>query len=119
MLKLRRGQVWEVDFDPQTHREEPAKRKRPALVVQTDLLNDAGHPTTIVVPGTSQIEPEDCFPLRVALGKLPGLAYETDLLIDQVRAISNRRFMGSRPLATLAPNHLRKVEEAMRLLLRL
>ncbi|WP_240070905.1 hypothetical protein [Cupriavidus taiwanensis] len=47
------------------------------------------------------------------------MAYETDLLIDQVRAISNRRFMGSRPLATLAPNHLRKVEEAMRLLLRL
>ncbi|NSX13168.1 MULTISPECIES: type II toxin-antitoxin system PemK/MazF family toxin [Cupriavidus] len=119
MIELKRGQVWEVDLNPQTHREEPAKRNRPALVLQTDLLNDAGHPTTIVVPGTSQIEMEDCFPLRVALGKLPGLAYETDLLIDQVRAVSNRRFMGSRPVATLAANHLRKVEEAMRLLLRL
>lgn len=119
MVELKRGQVWEVDFNPQTHREEAAKRNRPALVLQTDLLNEAGHPTTIVVPGTSQIETEDCFPLRVALGRLPGLAYETDLLIDQVRAISNRRFLSSRPVATLAANHLRKVEEAMRLLLRL
>jgi mRNA interferase MazF len=119
LIELKRGQIWEVDLNPQTHREEPAKRNRPALVLQTDLLNDAGHPTTIVVPGTSKTEIEDCFPLRVALGKLAGLAYETDLLIDQVRAVSNRRFMGSRPVATLAANHLRKVEEAMRLLLRL
>lgn len=117
MPKLKRGQLWEVDLDPQTHKEEPAKRNRPALVIQTDLLNDAGHPTTIIVPGTSQVEPEDCFPLRVALGKLPGLMYDTDLLIDQLRAISNRRFMGSKPIATLSTTHLRKVEEALRLLL--
>jgi mRNA interferase MazF len=119
LIELKRGQIWEVDLNPQTHREEPAKRNRPALVIQTDLLNDAGHPTTIIVPGTSQIEREDCFPLRVALGKLPGLAYATDLLIDQARAVSNRRFMGSQPVAVLATNQLRKVEEALRLLLRL
>ncbi|SOY67587.1 type II toxin-antitoxin system PemK/MazF family toxin [Cupriavidus taiwanensis] len=119
MIELKRGQVWEVDLNPQTHREEPAKRNRPALVLQTDLLNDAGHPTTIVVPGTSQIEMENCFPLRVALGKLPGLTYETDLLIDQIRAVSNRRFMGGRPVATLGTNYMRKVEEALRLLLKL
>lgn len=119
LVDVKRGQIWEVDFNPQTHMEEPGKRNRPALVVQTDLLNDAGHRTTIVVPGTSQVEREDCFPLRVALGKLPGLAYETDLLIDQVRAISNRRFTGRQPVATLTNNHLRKVEEALRLLMRL
>ena len=69
--KVKRGQVWAVDFEPQTHKQEPGKRNRPALVIQTNLLNDAGHATTIVIPGTSDVEREDCFPLRVALGRLP------------------------------------------------
>lgn len=118
---VKRGEIWAVDFEPQTHRQEPGKRNRPALVIQTDLLNDAGHPTTIVIPGTSQVERADCFPLRVALGRLPGQAADaaTDLLIDQVRAISNDRLMGGQPITTLSTNHLRRVEDALRLLTQL
>ena len=59
---VRRGEVWAVDFEPQTHRQEPGKKERPALVIQTDALNKAGHPTTIVVPGTSQV---DALPLGI------------------------------------------------------
>ena len=116
-IKLLRGQVWEVNFEPQTHKEEPGKRNRPALVIQTDLLNMSGHPTTIVVMGTTQVRRDkDYFPLRVALVNQAGLAQETDLLIDQIRAVSNRRFMGTQPLATLSLNHLKRVEEALKLL---
>ena len=116
-IKLLRGQVWEVNFEPQTHKEEPGKRNRPALVIQTDLLNSSGHPTTIVVMGTTQVRRDkDYFPLRVALVNQAGLAEETDLLIDQIRAVSNRRFMGTQPLATLSLNHLKRVEEALKLL---
>ena len=116
-IKLLRGQVWEVNFEPQTHKEEPGKRNRPALVIQTDLLNSSGHPTTIVVMGTTQVRRDkDYFPLRVALVNQAGLAQETDLLIDQIRAVSNRRFMGTQPLAVLSVNHLKRVEEALRLL---
>lgn len=116
-IKLRRGEVWEVNFEPQTHKEEPGKRNRPALVIQTDLLNASGHPTTIVVMGTSQVRRDkDYFPLRVALVNQPELAQETDLLIDQIRAVSNRRFVGSQPLAMLSSNHLKRVEEALKLL---
>jgi mRNA interferase MazF len=114
--KVKRGQIWEVDFDPQTHKEEPGKRNRPALVIQTDKLNDAGHATTMVIPGTSDIEKADCFPLRVALGKLPGLSLSTDLLIDQTRAISNNRFKGTQPIATLTTNHMRRIEDALKIL---
>ena len=115
--KFKRGQIWEVDLEPQSHKEEPGKRKRPALVIQTDLLNDSGHPTTIVVVGTSQVRRDkDYFPLRLALPDQPGLPLETDLLIDQVRAISNRRFMGDQPLALLNPAQLKRVEEALKLL---
>ena len=116
-IKLLRGQVWEVNFEPQAHKEEPGKRNRPALIIQTDLLNTSGHPTTIVVMGTSQVRRDkDYFPLRVALVNQAGLAQETDLLIDQIRAVSNRRFMGTQPLAVLSVNHLKRVEEALKLL---
>jgi len=116
-IKVLRGQVWEVDLDPQTHKEEPGKRNRPALVVQTDILNKNGHPTTIVVLGTTKIRrDDDYFPIRVALMGQSGLPQETDLLIDQIRAISNKRFMGSKPLTTLSSNHLKRVEEAIKIL---
>ena len=91
---VRRGEVWAVDFEPQTDQQEPGKKERPALIIQTDALNNAGHPTTIVIPGTSQVDaqpPGDHFPLRVRLQKTAELKHDTDLLIDQVRAISNAR----------------------------
>lgn len=114
---VRRGEVWAVDFEPQTHRQEPGKKERPALIIQTDALNRAGHPTTIVVPGTSQVDalpPGDNFPLRVRIQKTADLKHDTDLLIDQVRAISNARFMFRYCAVTL--NLLKRVEEALRIL---
>jgi mRNA interferase MazF len=117
LIKVLRGQIWELNFEPQTHKEEPGKRNRPALIIQTDLLNKNGHPTTIVVMGTTSVRRDkDYYPLRVALVNQPGLVKETDLLIDQIRAVSNQRFMGTQPLVTLGANHLKRVEEALRLL---
>ena len=112
-----RGELWAVDFEPQRHREEPGKTGRPALVLQSDALNRAGHASTIVVPGTSQLASlgdEDLFPLRVRLvaDSVNGLRQTTDLLIDQVRAISNQRLLkrlGAVDLPTLA-----RTEQALR-----
>jgi mRNA interferase MazF len=112
-----RGEVWAVDFEPQTHKQEPGKRERPALIIQTDALNKAPHPTTIVIPGTTQIDslpPGDHFPLRVRLMRTEDLKGDTDLLIDQIRAISNSRFMYR--YCTVSPNTLKRVEEALKLL---
>ena len=118
LIKVLRGEIWEVNLEPQTHKEEPGKRNRPALVIQTDILNKSGHPTTMVVMGTTSVKRDkDYFPLRVALVNQSGLAQETDLLIDQIRAISNRRLMGTKPLVTLSVNHLKRVEDALRLLI--
>jgi mRNA interferase MazF len=114
---VRRGEVWAVDFEPQTHRQEPGKKERPALVIQTaDALNKADHPTTIVVPGTvdDALPPGHHFPLRVRIQKTADLKHDTNLLIDQIRAISNARFMFR--YCTVPPNLLKKVEEALRLL---
>ncbi len=116
---IKRAQVWEVDFEPQTHKEEPGKRGRPALIIQTNILNSAGHATTIVIPGTTNVyrdEQGDGYPLRVSVGKLGTMKQETDLLIDQIRTISNQRLMGDKPLAELSRVHMKRVEDALRML---
>jgi mRNA interferase MazF len=117
--KPQRGQLWEVDFEPQTHKQEPGKRGRPALVIQTNILNDAGHATTIVIPCTTQVYRDgqgDGYPLRIALGKLGKLGADTDVLVDQIRAVSNQRLMGSKPVAELSRTHMKRVEEALKIL---
>ena len=118
MSEILRGEVWAVDFEAQTHRQEPGRKERPALIIQCGALNKAKHPTTIVVPGTSQVDsltPEDNYPLRVRILKTGGLNFDTDLLIDQVRAIANSRFMFR--YCAVQPNILRQAEEALRLLI--
>jgi len=112
--------VGKADFEPQTHKEEPGKRGRPALVIQTNILNGAGHATTIVIPSTTQIYRDafgDGYPLRVSVGKLGKLKEETDLLIDQIRTLSNRRLMGDKPIAELSRVQMKRVEEALKILL--
>ena len=106
-----------MDFEPQSHREEPGKIGRPALVLQADALNQAGHASTIVVPGTSRLaatDGEDFFPLRVRLSANAenGLRQNTDLLIDQVRAVSNRRLLGR--LGSIDTTLLARAEQALR-----
>ena len=119
MPKVKRAQVWEVDFEPQTHQEEPGKRGRPALIIQTNILNSAGHATTIVIPGTTKVYRDahgDGYPLRVSVGKLGNMKQETDLLVDQIRTISNQRLLGDKPLTELSRTHMKRVEDALKIL---
>ena len=119
MTRVKRGEVWLVDFEPQTHKAEPGKRGRPALVVQTDLLNNNDHKTTIVIPGTTQIYRDaqgDGYPLRVSVSQNQGLPEDTDLLVDQIRAIANARFIER--IGVLSTNHLKRVLEALGVLTR-
>jgi len=88
------------------------------LIVQTNGLNDADHPTAIMIPGTSNGDsyaPGDNFPLRVTIQKAGALTYDTDLLIDQVRSTSTRR-LGVK-LHTLPSNSMKQIEEAVRILM--
>lgn len=114
---IKRGEIWQLDFDPQTYKEEPAKRRRPALVIQTNILNDVMHATVIVIPGTTNIytnDGGDAFPLRVNLGNT--CAKPTDLLIDQIRSVSRDRFIDDQPVAVLNRNQMKRVEDALKIL---
>ena len=90
------------------------------MVLQSNALNQAGHASTILVPGTSQLslgDGADLSPLRVrvASDKASGLRQPTELLIDQVRAVSNRRPL--RRLGTVSEETLARVEQALRWLI--
>ncbi len=88
-MKIRKFHLYLADLNPRMG-TEPGK-VRPVVVIQTDLLNDT-HPSTLICPITTQVT-EEARVLRVHLPKgTPGLRNESDVLVDQVRAIDNRRF---------------------------
>jgi len=89
-MKIKQFEIWIADLNPRMGSE--AGKVRPVIVVQTDLLNKE-HPSTIVCPITTNVEPESEI-LRVHLKKSRfGLKQECDIMIDQVRAIDNKRLM--------------------------
>ena len=104
-----RGEVWLADLDPRRG-TEPGKR-RPVLVVQSQALLDAGHPSTIVVPLTSRLV-DDAEPLRIRFPRMAGLSQDSDLLVDQLRAIDNRQLVRG-PLCRASRVLLRQVDVAV------
>jgi mRNA interferase MazF len=106
---LKHGTIWVANLNPQKG-TEPGKT-RPVLIVQDQALLDAGHPSTIIIPLTTNLI-EDAEPLRVRVKGREKLTRDSDLLIDQVRAIDNRRIT-SGPIAHLEPELMKRVYQAL------
>src|SRR3954452_3835197 len=87
---LNRGEIWLADLNP-PHGTEPGKT-RPVLIVQSQALLDAAHPSTYVIPLTTKLI-GDAEPLRIRVAASGRLRKESDLLMDQMRAIDNRRLV--------------------------
>ena len=82
--------VYTADLNPRFG-TEPGK-VRPIVVVQTNLLNE-DHPSTIVCPITAKVQPEADV-LRIHLKKNEaGIERDSDIIVDQIRSIDNRRFL--------------------------
>ena len=108
-MRARRGALYLADLNPRRG-TEPGK-VRPVLVIQTDLLNDAGHPSTWVLPCTTRLTGESL--LRVVLPQgIAGNREECEVMIDQSRAIDNRRLV--RTLKPLPRSILAEVVEKLR-----
>jgi len=89
-MEIKKWNIYLADLNPRFG-TEPGKT-RPVIVVQTDLLNDH-HPSTIVCPLTTHIHPQANI-LRVHLRKgEAGLMEKSDIMVDQLRAIDNHRFI--------------------------
>ena len=84
-------EIWIADLNPQIGTE--AGKTRPVLVVQTNLLNSIPHPSTVICPITTNVQ-KDSDILRVHLKKgMANLLENCDVMIDQIRAIDNKRLI--------------------------
>jgi mRNA interferase MazF len=114
-MPVKRGSVYLANFNP-AKGTEPGKI-RPCLVMQSDLLNEAGHPSTTVLPLTTQLI-DDAAPLRYRLKAREQLRANSDIMVDQVRTIDNRRITDEL-LAVLTDKELVEVEAYWRIIMAL
>src|SRR4029077_801355 len=105
-----RGEVWLANLNPRRGTE--AGKTRPVLIVQAQALIDAGHPSTLIVPLTTNLVSE-AEPLRIRVPAQSALRRDSDLLIDQLRAVDNRRLVEG-PLARLDESMMERVAVAIR-----
>jgi mRNA interferase MazF len=109
---IRHGELRVADLNPR--RGTKAGKLRPVVILQTDLLNDAAHASTFVVPCTTRLDGESL--LRVALPKgMAGNTAECEVMIDQGGAIDNRRLR--KRLGAVPRPILREIKEKLRVLL--
>ena len=88
-MPVKQFEIWLADLNPQVGTE--AGKTRPVIALQTNLLNKIPHPSTIVCPITTNVK-KDSEILRVHLEKgTANLNQACDIMIDQIRAIDNKR----------------------------
>lgn len=110
-MKFKQFDIWIADLEPQRGTE--TGKVRPVLIVQTNLLKD--HPSTVICPITTNVSPESEI-LRVHIKKgTATLKQDSDIMIDQVRSIDNRRLTAK--LGELPPDLQTKVKENLKIIM--
>ncbi|MBI5216033.1 MAG: type II toxin-antitoxin system PemK/MazF family toxin [Ignavibacteriae bacterium] len=111
-MSIKQFDIWFADLNPRVG-TEPGKI-RPVVVVQTNLLN-TNHPSTIICPLTTNVKPQFKL-LRVHIKKhKSGLNEDCDILIDQIRAIDNKRFV--KRVSRLHIDDILRVRENLKIVL--
>ena len=112
-MPIKQFEIWIADLNPQIG-TEPGKT-RPVVVIQTDLLNKIPHPSTIICPVTTKVKKSSEI-LRVHLKKgTANLQQACDIMIDQIRAIDNKRL--TRKIGVLPEGLIEKVKENIQIVL--
>ncbi len=112
-MEIRKGHFYIADLNPRAG-TEPGKL-RPVVVVQTDFLNREHHPSTIICPVTTKIV-DHGFPLRLRISTGESqLKQVSEIMIDQIRAIDNRRF--KKYLGMLSQDNFEKLQRQLKLIL--
>jgi mRNA interferase MazF len=110
-MRIKQFDIWIADLEPQRGTE--TGKIRPVLIVQTNLLKD--HPSTVICPITTNVAPESDI-LRVHIKKgTANLKSDSDIMIDQIRAIDNRRLTSK--VSELPHDLKQKVKENIRIVL--
>ncbi len=87
----KRGEIWQVDFDPTRGRE--IQKQRPAIVISSDALGRL--PLKLVVPitGWKQAFTSNLWHIHILPNKENGLSKESGVDVLQMRSVDTSRFM--------------------------
>lgn len=108
-LKINLGEIWLADLNPRIGSERG--KTRPVLIIQDQVLLDILHPSTLIIPLTINLI-DDVFPLRIHVKAHNKLERDSDLLINQIRSIDNKRLILG-PLTTCNPIIMQTIYNAI------
>jgi mRNA interferase MazF len=109
-------EIWIADLDPSTG-SEPGKI-RPIVILQSDILNKAGHNSTIGCSISSQHK-EGVSLIRMPIEPSPlnGLLKKSYILCDQIRSIDLMRLKGR--IGNLDKDTIKRLNESIKAILTL
>lgn len=109
-MKIKQFDIWLADLNPSRGTERG--KTRPVVIVQTDLLNET-HLSTLVCPITTNVQKEiELLRVHLKKGQLEKLS---DILVDQVRSIDNKRLI--KKLAQLTKEQKNNLKANLRMVL--
>ncbi|MFH0820337.1 MAG: type II toxin-antitoxin system PemK/MazF family toxin [Candidatus Peregrinibacteria bacterium] len=112
-MKIKQFHIYLANLDP-SFGTEPGKT-RPVVVIQSDLLNALDHHSTLICPLTRRVVPGG-HPLRLHLPKKEtNLKEDSDILVDQIRAIDNQRIQ--KKIGRLRASHIEQLVKNLQILL--
>jgi len=112
-MEIKQNEIWIADLNPQIGTENG--KTRPVLIIQTDMLNKVLHPSTLICPMTTNIKSEAEI-LRVHISKgVANMQEDSDIMIDQLRAIDNKRLI--KKIGKLPQALIEKVKENLMIVL--
>lgn len=111
--KLNFGEIWLADLSPKIETEIGTEigKLRPVLIIQNQLLLDANHPSSLIAPLTTNLI-DNAEPLRIRIEPKDYLHKESDVIIDQIRAIDNQR-LTKEPLTLCNQDFMERVCKAI------
>lgn len=113
-IDFKRGQIYIADLGKDVVGSEQGG-KRPVLILQNNIGNKYS-PNLIVLPLTSKT-PKRLLPTHVQIKKddYKGINKDSIVLVDQWKTISKQRIVVPRPLTMLKQEHMKKVEESVKI----
>jgi len=110
---FKKGEIYLAKLNPKKGNE--VGKVRPVFIYQTDMLNEIGHPTTVVLPLSTYLI-DEAYPLRYRVSSRDKLERDSDILCDQIRAIDNQRLF-SEKLGELSWQEVFEVDEQVKIVL--
>ncbi len=85
-------------------------KPRPALVIQSDLFNEA-HPSVALLPITSHLIDTPLFRIPIKASKASGLNQASQVMVDKITAVRRDRIRDR--IGKISPAILKHVEESL------